>query len=387
MRRKLLSLALTLVVCLGLTVPAFAAESAESPIPTDEALENLEVEILDENVAMQDLKVDKTWILGDWDFVEGEEIQVPETQDYYVAIKKDTQFKVTHSGTVNDGSTIMVYITVYENDGNGIYDWTNWPHSYYLTKNNGFIDDILDPDAEGGGLVELKAGESVTFTLPFQWFEDDIIEVRPTIYYPQYDYSYWWYAYFKVDEAAYNAAAKGANPTTAPSTGFTDVAAGAYYAEPVKWAIEKGITNGTGNNQFSPNQNCTNAQILTFLWRAYGQPEPSISSPFTNTIPDAYLKAAVWAYEKGMVSGSTFDVNGLCSRALAVTYMWQAAGSPAPAAAAAFDDVPAGAAFAAAVSWAVEKEVTAGTSGTTFSPNDTCTRGQIATFLYRNLAK
>ncbi len=174
---------------------------------------------------------------------------------------------------------------------------------------------------------------------------------------------------------------------TTPSTNFADVAADAYYAAPVAWAIEKGITNGTGNNQFSPNQNCTNAQILTFLWRAYGQPEPAISNPFTNSIPEAYTKAAIWAYEKGMVSGDTFDVNGLCSRAMAVTYMWQAAGSPAPAAAAAFSDVPTGSNFAAAVSWAVEKNITTGTSGTTFSPNDICTRGQIATFLYRNLAQ
>lgn len=169
-------------------------------------------------------------------------------------------------------------------------------------------------------------------------------------------------------------------------TGFTDVSAGDYFAAPVAWAVEKGITNGTGNNQFSPGQNCTNAQILTFLWRAYGEPEPSIRNPFTNSVPEAYRKAAIWAYEKGMVSGSAFDVNSPCTRAMAVKYMWQAAGSPTPAKTAAFTDVPTGAAFASAVSWAVEQGVTSGTSGTTFSPNDICTRGHIVTFLHRDLA-
>ena len=170
------------------------------------------------------------------------------------------------------------------------------------------------------------------------------------------------------------------------STGFADVKASDYFATPVAWAIEKGITNGTGDNKFSPGQNCTNAQILTFLWRAYGKPEPTISNPFTNSIPDAYTKAAIWAYEKGMVSGTTFDVDGLCSRSLAVTYMWQAAGCPTPATSSSFTDVPADAAFATAVSWAVENAITTGTSATTFAPNDICTRGHIVTFLHRNLA-
>ena len=176
-------------------------------------------------------------------------------------------------------------------------------------------------------------------------------------------------------------------PATSSTPSFTDVAADAYYAAPVTWAVEKGITNGTGNNQFSPGQNCTNAQILTFLWRAYGQPEPTIGNPFTNSIPDAYTKAAVWAYEKGMVSDTVFDADKPCTRAMAVTYMWQAAGSPMPFASAdSFTDVPADASYALAVAWALEKGITTGTSATTFSPDEICNRGQIVTFLHRNLA-
>lgn len=167
---------------------------------------------------------------------------------------------------------------------------------------------------------------------------------------------------------------------------FTDVPADAYCAVPVAWAVANKITSGTGGNKFSPAQDCTNAQILTFIWRAYGKPEPTIDNPFANSIPDGYKKAAVWAYEKGMVSGITFDADKPCSRAMAMTYLWQAAGSPA-APAASFTDVSADAACAPAVAWAVEQKITTGTgNGTTFSPDDICNRGQIMTFLHRNLA-
>ena len=135
------------------------------------------------------------------------------------------------------------------------------------------------------------------------------------------------------------------------------------------WAVEREITSGTSATTFSPNQDCTNAQILTFLWRACGKPAPTINNPFTNAIPDAYLQAAVWAYEQGMVSGSTFNANQPCTRAMAVTYIWQASGSPA-ADGSGFADVPAGAGYAQAVAWAVENGVTSGTSNTAFSPDN-----------------
>ena len=167
-----------------------------------------------------------------------------------------------------------------------------------------------------------------------------------------------------------------------PVFSFTDVASDAYYADAIKWAAFMGIANGTGNGNFSPNQTCTNAQILTFIWRAEGKPEPTIANPFTNAIPDAYAKAAVWAYEKGMVSGTTFDADKPCTRAMAVTYLWQIAGCPEWASQSDFSDVSASASYAKAVDWAVGW-ITNGTSDTTFSPEDTCTRGQIMTFLDR----
>ena len=168
---------------------------------------------------------------------------------------------------------------------------------------------------------------------------------------------------------------------------FTDVFVSDYYADPVRWAIEKEITTGTTETTFSPSSTCTNAQILTFLWRAYGCPEAAIENPFSNLTGDEYYyEAALWAYEKGMVSAPVFDADASCTRSATVRYLWQAAGKPEPSSLSSFADVPADADYATAVSWAVEQDITNGTSDTAFSPDQICSRGQIVTFLYRNLA-
>lgn len=183
------------------------------------------------------------------------------------------------------------------------------------------------------------------------------------------------------------AALPGAFTVSVPAKpAFTDVADSAYYAASVAWAVEKGITAGTTETTFSPNNTCTTAQILTFLWRAKGQPEPTIANPFSDVAESAYYyKAALWAYENGMVSGTTFGGGTPCTRSATVTYLWKLAGSP-DAAPSTFTDVASGAEYAPAVAWAVEKGVTGGTTATTFSPDNTCTRGQIVTFLHRDMA-
>ncbi|MGN1230982.1 MAG: S-layer homology domain-containing protein [Anaerotignum sp.] len=170
---------------------------------------------------------------------------------------------------------------------------------------------------------------------------------------------------------------------------FTDVKANAYYAEPVKWAVENKVTSGTSNTTFSPDATCTNAQILTFIWRACGSPEATIANPFTNLSGNEYYaKAALWAYEKGMISGTSFDADKPCTRSMTAEYLWKQAGSPSMSITTdTFSDVTSGTSYAQAVAWAVENGVTSGTSNATFSPNDTCTRGQIVTFLYRALVK
>lgn len=164
--------------------------------------------------------------------------------------------------------------------------------------------------------------------------------------------------------------------------GFTDIRAD-WYADAVKWAVENEVTNGTSKTTFSPDDTCNRAHILTFLWRAAGRPEPSVSNPFQDVkSSDYYYQAALWAYENKMVEGPCFKGDMPCTRASAVTYIWQSVGSPS-AWGRTFDDVPANMSYATAVSWAVKYEITNGTSSNTFSPSTPCTRGQIVTFLYR----
>jgi hypothetical protein len=167
---------------------------------------------------------------------------------------------------------------------------------------------------------------------------------------------------------------------------FIDVKSGDYFHSAVYWALDKAITQGTTATTFSPDRDCTNAEILTFLWRAAGSPTPSGKNPFTNVSEDQYYAtAARWAYEQGMVSGITFDADALCTRAMTVEYLWKAAGSPSATGSAAFTDVTED--CAEAVAWAVSAGVTEGVGNGLFAPSSVCTRGQIVTFLQRAFGK
>ena len=168
---------------------------------------------------------------------------------------------------------------------------------------------------------------------------------------------------------------------------FYDVPNGAYFYEAVKWAVENGITTGVGNDLFAPEQPCTRAQIVTFLWRAAGSPEPKgTAAGMTDVVSGSYYeKAVAWAIENGITTGtttSTFSPNATCTRAQSVTFLYRALGT-APTTVNGFTDVAADAFYADAVAWAVESGVTNGTTDSTFSPNNSCTRAQIVTFLYR----
>lgn len=172
---------------------------------------------------------------------------------------------------------------------------------------------------------------------------------------------------------------------------FTDVPAGAYYADAVKWAVAEGITSGTSPTTFSPNNGCTRAQMVTFLWRAAGSPEPeSDYEPFRDVPKDAYYrKAVLWAAGEGITSGTsptTFSPNATVTRAQTVTFLWRWEGEPEADQRSGFRDVPTGQYYSQAVSWAVEAGITNGTGTTTFSPGQTCTRAQIVTFLWRDMA-
>ena len=173
-----------------------------------------------------------------------------------------------------------------------------------------------------------------------------------------------------------------------PQTGvFVDVATGSYYEDAVDWAVENGITNGVSSNMFAPDDPCTRAQIVTFLWRAAGSPAPKSMSSFTDVSADAfYAKAVAWAVENGITSGTgegKFSPNAICTRAQSVTFLYRTSGSPAVSGSAEFSDVSTTAFYADAVAWAAKKGITTGIGGGLFGSDNDCTRSQIVTFLWR----
>ena len=174
-----------------------------------------------------------------------------------------------------------------------------------------------------------------------------------------------------------------------PQTGvFVDVATGSYYEDAVDWAVENGITQGTDDTHFSPDGICTRAQAVTFLWRAAGSPAPrSRTMPFTDVpVGSYYYDAVLWAVENGITKGTSetmFSPDATCSRAQIVAFLWRSEKSPAAGTANPFADVKSTAYYADAVLWAVKEDITKGTTNTTFSPDADCTRAQIVTFLWR----
>ena len=174
-----------------------------------------------------------------------------------------------------------------------------------------------------------------------------------------------------------------------PQTGvFVDVATGSYYEDAVDWAVENGITTGVSANRFDPNGVCTRAQAVTFLWRAAGSPAPrSRTMPFTDVPAGSYYYDAVlWAVENGITKGTSdtrFSPDDTCTRAQIVAFLWRSEKSPAAGSRNPFADVKSTAYYADAVLWAVKEDITTGTASTTFSPDADCTRAQIVTFLWR----
>ena len=177
---------------------------------------------------------------------------------------------------------------------------------------------------------------------------------------------------------------------TVTDSSFVDVPADVYYYDAVLWAARNGITVGVDDTHFAPNATCTRAQVVTFLWRAAGSPAPESSTmPFTDVATDAYYYDAVlWAVENGCTLGTTtttFAPNATCTRAQIVTILWRSQASPAADSVNPFTDVASDAYYYDAVLWAVANDITRGTTDTTFSPDADCTRAQIVTFLYRCL--
>ncbi|MBQ7099280.1 MAG: S8 family serine peptidase [Oscillospiraceae bacterium] len=170
---------------------------------------------------------------------------------------------------------------------------------------------------------------------------------------------------------------------------FKDVPAGAWYEEPVLWALENGITSGTSATTFNPSGACVRAQVVTFLWSSMNKPEPTIANPFKDVKEsDYFYKAVLWAYEKGITAGvdsTHFGPTVKCSRAQVVTFLWSSQGKPASSVKVDFADVQPGAYYYNAVAWAAENDITSGVGDGLFGAGNTCSRAQVVTFLYKTL--
>ena len=223
-----------------------------------------------------------------------------------------------------------------------------------VKPNDGYVLETLTVTDKNGDELKLtdKGNGKYTFTMP-----GSKVEVKAT---------------FMEDNSVFNF--------------FYDVPNDAFFYEAVKWAVKSGVTNGLSDTMFGPYESCTRAQIVTFLWRAAGSPEPKTASSFTDVpVSTYYAKAVAWAVENGITNGmteTTFAPNAACTRGQSVTFLHRALGKKVESSAS-FTDVKSDTFYADAINWAVANNVTNGTSNTTFSPNADCTRAEIVTFLYR----
>lgn len=507
MKKRLISLALTLALCLGLAVPAFAVDTSGLDANTRKAYYDVLTAQINkygivsvsggdglEYATLEDMDADGTPELivicytGDnahifiWTMQNGRAVQTV------------NEASIGPGGGVSESNIFLVR----QPGKAAVCDSFAYFYREWLLDDQGNLPDPIYKLYYADGTVE------TVNSLDKAWKEDDIKIFGGD--------NYWWHE----DKATDAIMQLRSDLAKAPAGNFTDVNPSDYYADAVKWAVDRKITSGTSSTTFSPKKTCSVAEILTFLWNANGQPEPTGRNPFSDiSTGDYFYKAAVWAAGKGLVSGNKLNPSAPCTRAMVMEYLWKLAGSPASksesykpltltetwdgnvctvtfdaasvkkstvklcddqfdadgvshnimdnedsmlitvptgstvkidnpdagtpwgtdalegkwhysdnagvyhsdpgvsseilssdeklrpnavylfsmkgtlyhlmeaSASSSFTDVPASAAYAQAVTWAVENGITAGTSDTTFSPNNTCTRGEIVTFLYR----
>ena len=397
MSKKLLSLALALVMCLGLTIPAFAAESkwkVEVVGKTD-----AEISLGKKTFTVRDWVISGTFKDDELDMIGNIWTKTDShqwTAENVYALSKGDEVVFTKGGE----SFEEFYMTAWSDpDGDGVYDQlignitsedyssTFLPanaagpvrdfyaqtYTLFYMPSLGYLQQMgRTPDGYGSwDLTDTGGVSPVTELKMSPDFLLDIYGANTIVNIMTPDKS--WNCTILVE-------GNTTQPTVPTVGGFTDVKTGDYFADPVLWAVEKKITAGTSATTFSPNTTCTQGQILTFLWRAKGEPKP------TGTVSGTqyYATAAQWAKEQGLTDN--FSAEADCTRAMVVTYLWKLAGSPKTGTSN-FTDVSANADYAQAVAWAVEQDITSGTGNGQFSPTSTCTRGQIVTFLYRAFAK
>ena len=296
------------------------------------------------------------------------------------AVAANTTYKWRFTPTDANYTTLTGSIELYHKSSSG---GGGWYYTYYTIKATAGTNGSISPS----GWTSVRDGRDQTFTItPDKGYAVAKVLVDGKSVGAVKSYT------FKNVTKDHTIEAIFMKSNGNPQTGvFVDVAEGSYYEEAIDWAVEKGITNGVSSNMFAPNDPCTRAQIVTFLWRAAGSPAPKSMSSFTDVPADAfYAKAVAWAVENGITSGtgeSKFSPNATCTRAQAVTFLYRASGSPAVSGSAEFSDVATNAYYADAVAWAAKKGITTGIGGGLFGSDNDCTRGQIVTFLWRAMAE
>ena len=289
------------------------------------------------------------------------------------------------SGTGLDGENNMTVTIPTGSTGNRTYT-AHWryngsghSYSYYTIKATAGTGGSISPS----GSISVREGRDQTFTItPDKGYAVSNVKIDGKSIGAVKSYTFENVSRTHTIEVIFMKA--NGNPQTGV---FVDVATGSYYEDAVDWAVENGITNGVSSNMFAPDDPCTRAQIVTFLWRAAGSPAPKSMSSFTDVPADAfYAKAVAWAVENGITSGTgegKFSPNAICTRAQSVTFLYRASGSPAVSGSAEFSDVSTTAFYADAVVWAAKKGITTGIGGGLFGSDNDCTRSQIVTFLWR----
>ena len=291
-------------------------------------------------------------------------------------VKANTTYKWRFTPDDGNYTTLTGEVELYHKSSSG----GGWYDSYYTIKATAGTGGSISPS----GSVSVREGRDQTFTItPDKSYAVSNVKIDGKSIGAVKSYTFENVSRTHTIEVIFMKA--NGNPQTGV---FVDVATGSYYEDAVDWAVENGITQGTDDTHFSPDGICTRAQAVTFLWRAAGSPAPrSRTVPFTDVPAGSYYYDAVlWAVENGITEGTsdtTFSPNMTCTRAQIVAFLWRSEKSPAAGTANPFADVKSAAYYADAVLWAAKKDITRGTTNTTFSPDADCTRSQIVTFLWR----
>ena len=291
-------------------------------------------------------------------------------------VKANTTYKWRFTPDDDNYTTLTGEVELYHKSSSG----GGWYDSYYTIKATAGTGGSISPS----GSVSVREGRDQTFTItPDKSYAVANVKIDGKSIGAVKSYTFENVRRTHTIEVIFMKA--NGNPQTGV---FVDVATGSYYEDAVDWAVGNGITQGTDDTHFSPDGICTRAQAVTFLWRAAGSPKPETRTmPFTDVPAGSYYYDAVlWAVENDITKGTsdtTFSPNMTCTRAQIVAFLWRSEKSPAAGTANPFADVKSAAYYADAVLWAAKKDITKGTTNTTFSPNADCTRAQIVTFLWR----